>query len=125
MFLYSKNRTNREVAQIEAVEERSGPTLFVEEDLPLLHENHGTIPNKVFNLEEIIRYLGDKMRKETENWFKQAKADLKTAGDCLKTDNYYASAFYSQQSLEKALKALFLVERNDTPPKTHISWIFA
>ncbi|MFQ6136926.1 MAG: HEPN domain-containing protein [Candidatus Hydrothermarchaeales archaeon] len=59
------------------------------------------------------------MRKEAENWFKQAKADLKTARDCLRTENYYACAFFSQQSLEKALKAWFLIEKKEVPPKTH------
>lgn len=92
---------------------------FCVKRLILLDGKHGSLSNKFFNLEETIRCLRDKMRKETENWFKQAKADLKTAGDCLKTKNYYASAFFSPQSLEKTLKALFLVERNETPPKTH------
>ncbi|MFQ5887981.1 MAG: HEPN domain-containing protein [Candidatus Hydrothermarchaeales archaeon] len=59
------------------------------------------------------------MRKEAENWFKQAKADLKTARDCLRTENHYACAFFSQQSLEKALKAWFLIEKKEAPPKTH------
>lgn len=59
------------------------------------------------------------MRKETEMWFKQAKADLKTAKDCLTTKNYYACAFFSQQALEKALKAMFLTEKRKIPPKTH------
>ncbi|RMF90446.1 MAG: HEPN domain-containing protein [Methanobacteriota archaeon] len=59
------------------------------------------------------------MRKEAENWFKQATADLKTARDCLRTENYYACAFFSQQSVEKALKALFLIEKQETPSKSH------
>ncbi|MGQ9514350.1 MAG: HEPN domain-containing protein [Thermoproteota archaeon] len=37
-------------------------------------------------------------------WVDQAEADLKTARDCLDDANYYASAFFSQQSAEKALK---------------------
>lgn len=59
------------------------------------------------------------MRKETENWFKQAQADLKTARDCLKDGNHYASAFFSEQCAEKALKAFFIFSKNDIPPKTH------
>ncbi len=39
-------------------------------------------------------------------WFEQAEADLKTATDCCSTGNYYASAFFSQQAAEKALKGL-------------------
>ena len=42
--------------------------------------------------------------EEGLRWFDQAEADLKTAKDCLKDENYYASAFFSQQSAEKALK---------------------
>ncbi len=53
------------------------------------------------------------------HWFKQAKADLQITRDCLKTGNYYASAFFSQQSLEKILKTWFLIEKEETPPKTH------
>lgn len=34
----------------------------------------------------------------------QAEADLKTAKDCLKDGNYYASSFFAQQAAEKALK---------------------
>jgi HEPN domain-containing protein len=59
------------------------------------------------------------MRREAENWFRQSKADLKTAGDCLDTANYYAAAFFSQQALEKALKAYYVIKKNTAPPKTH------
>ena len=42
--------------------------------------------------------------EEGLRWLDQAKADLKTAKDCLDDGNYYASAFFAQQSAEKALK---------------------
>ena len=42
--------------------------------------------------------------EEAQRWLDQARADLKTASDCVKDGNYYASAFFSQQSAEKALK---------------------
>ena len=42
--------------------------------------------------------------KEGPRWLDQAQADLKTAKDCLKDENYYASAFFSQQAAEKAVK---------------------
>ena len=42
--------------------------------------------------------------EEGLRWLDQAEADLKTAKDCLKDQNYYASAFFSQQLAEKALK---------------------
>ena len=48
--------------------------------------------------------------REGLRWFEQAEADLKTAGDCLKTENYYASAFFSQQAAEKALKGFLYMK---------------
>lgn len=59
------------------------------------------------------------MRVEARNWYKQAEADLKTARDCFNTGNYYASAFFSHQAIEKALKAYFLVKKKQSPLKTH------
>ena len=44
--------------------------------------------------------------EEGLRWLDQAEADLKTAKDCLRTENYYASAFFAQQAAEKALKGL-------------------
>lgn len=48
----------------------------------------------------------DNNLREGLRWLEQAEADLKTAVDCCSTGNYYASAFFSQQSAEKALKGL-------------------
>jgi len=59
------------------------------------------------------------MRKEVIDWFTQAKADLRTAENCLKSKDYYASAFFSQQAAEKALKALHINEKKELPPRTH------
>lgn len=58
------------------------------------------------NLEEALR------------WLDQAEADFKTAKDCLKDQNYYASAFFSQQSAEKALKG-FLYSKGYRALITH------
>ena len=44
--------------------------------------------------------------REGLRWLEQAEADLKTAQDCLRDGNYYASAFFSQQSAEKGLKGI-------------------
>lgn len=41
------------------------------------------------------------MREEAKKWFQQALEDLSTG-------HYYASAFWAQQSAEKALKALLI-----------------
>ena len=46
-------------------------------------------------------------------------ADFKTANDCLEDGNYYASAFFCQQTIEKCLKGLYIVWKRSTPPKTH------
>ena len=51
-------------------------------------------------------------------WLDQAEADLKTARDCLKDGNYYASAFFSQQAAEKALKG-FLYSKGYRALITH------
>jgi HEPN domain-containing protein len=46
------------------------------------------------------------MREETLKWLRQAEEDLKTAEACSKAGRLDASAFYSQQTAEKALKAV-------------------
>ena len=56
--------------------------------------------------------------EEGLRWLDQAEADLKTARDCLKDQNYYASAFFSQQSAEKALKG-FLYSKGYRALVTH------
>ena len=56
--------------------------------------------------------------EEGLRWLDQAKADLKTAKDCLKDKNFYAGAFFSQQSAEKALKG-FLYSKGFRALITH------
>lgn len=46
------------------------------------------------------------MREEAKNWWEQAQSDLHTSEVNLKEGIYYASAFFSQQAAEKALKAV-------------------
>lgn len=64
------------------------------------------------------------MRKEVENWWKQAEADLRTASNSFNSGDYYACVFWSQQAVEKALKALYLKRFNELP-KIHDLTIFA
>ena len=59
------------------------------------------------------------MRREAEAWLKQSYADLKTAKDCFEDENYYATAFFCQQAVEKALKAMYIIVRKDYPLRTH------
>lgn len=60
----------------------------------------------------------DKNLREGLRWLEQAEADLKTARDCIDDGNYYATAFFSQQAAEKALKA-FLYSRGYRALLTH------
>ena len=48
------------------------------------------------------------MKKEFENWLESAKEDLKIAEYNLKGGMLKAAAFYSQQCIEKGLKALYI-----------------
>ncbi|CAD6493984.1 MAG: HEPN domain protein [Candidatus Argoarchaeum ethanivorans] len=61
------------------------------------------------------------MREEIDYWLAQAKADLKSAIDLLKTDNYHASAFFSQQTTEKSLKALLTSKKKEEALEPTIS----
>ena len=56
--------------------------------------------------------------EEGLRWLDQARADLKTLKDCLKDGNYYASAFFGQQSAEKALNG-FLYSKGFRALVTH------
>jgi HEPN domain-containing protein len=56
--------------------------------------------------------------EEGLRWLDQAEADFKTARDCLEDGNYYASAFFAQQSAEKALKG-FLYSKGYRALITH------
>lgn len=59
------------------------------------------------------------MREETKQWFEQSEADLKTANVCYEGKRYYAVVFFCQQTVEKALKALFLEQKKTSPGTTH------
>jgi HEPN domain-containing protein len=58
------------------------------------------------------------MRKEVIDWLEQAKGDLMTATNSFKAGNYYASVFFCHQSVEKALKALYIHVKKELLPKT-------
>ncbi|WP_054853312.1 HEPN domain-containing protein [Vulcanisaeta distributa] len=45
---------------------------------------------------------------EHQKWLAQALRDLRTAENSLNSGDYYACAFWSQQAVEKALKALLI-----------------
>lgn len=58
------------------------------------------------------------MKKETENWWKQANRDLESARRIMELGEYHVCAFLSQQAVEKAFKAL-LIEVTGNFPRIH------
>jgi len=60
------------------------------------------------------------MREEIENWWKQAEKDLKAAKNSLSSGDYEWACFQSNQSAEKALKALFLKEKKAIAPSHNL-----
>jgi HEPN domain-containing protein len=63
------------------------------------------------------------MRREIDNWLKQAEYDFETAKYNFDGGRYSTAAFLVQQAVEKALKAYFLF-RNKKPPETTHSLIY-
>lgn len=63
------------------------------------------------------------MREEINNWWKQALADLRSAGNSIKSGDYYLAVFCCQQAVEKALKALCMLLKKGifTWSFTHLS----
>jgi HEPN domain-containing protein len=59
------------------------------------------------------------MRKEVEEWWKQALKDLESAEKNLEIGEYHLTAFLCQQSVEKALKALYIHKLKESPGATH------
>lgn len=55
------------------------------------------------------------MREEINNWWKQAKRDLESANNSLKSGDYYVCAFLCQQTIEKGLKAVILYKKKEKP----------
>ncbi len=60
------------------------------------------------------------MRPDTQQWWEQAQADLRSARALLQIGEFYATSFHAQQSAEKALKALLIEQHGGTlPHRTH------
>ncbi len=53
------------------------------------------------------------MREETRLWVRQAEEDMITAKENLKSGRFYASAFFSQQAAEKALRGMHLEKKRE------------
>lgn len=59
------------------------------------------------------------MRKEVENWWLQALKDLDSAQKNFNIQEYHLTAFLCQQSVEKALKAVYMHRLKESPGATH------
>ena len=59
------------------------------------------------------------MRKEIHNWIDQSNDDFDGARYNFDGGKYYIAAFLCQQAVEKALKALFLLEKKGEVPQSH------
>ncbi len=70
---------------------------------------------------KILKQLGNwdiQMKEEVNKWMEQANEELDTADINFKAKKYFSSAFWCQQSVEKAFKAL-LIKRTNKFPKIH------
>jgi HEPN domain-containing protein len=59
------------------------------------------------------------MRREAELWWRQALEDFKSAEANLGIGRFYLVAFLCHQAVEKALKALYIEEKKESPGTTH------
>ena len=59
------------------------------------------------------------MRLEILRFWEQAQEDLETARYNSAGGKFYAAAFFCQQAVEKALKALYMHQTKEPPPSTH------
>jgi len=57
------------------------------------------------------------IRREVSLWIGAARGDLLDAEDALERGRWFRTAFFAQQTVEKAFKALFFVAKRGEPPK--------
>ncbi len=60
-----------------------------------------------------------KMQKTVREWAEISKYDIRTAEAMLKTKRFLYVAFMCQQAIEKVLKAVYVQEKGELPPRTH------
>ncbi len=58
------------------------------------------------------------MKEEIKRWLKRSEEEFETAKIDFDAKKYFAAAFWCQQSVEKAFKAL-LIKKTNTFPKVH------
>ena len=66
--------------------------------------------NSLSLLQKLYKFPFCSVGMEYKDWLLQAERDLETAKNSLLSKDYYASAFWSQQSIEKCLKAVIIKE---------------
>ncbi|MCD4813186.1 HEPN domain-containing protein [bacterium] len=54
-----------------------------------------------------------------KKWQEQANYDLETANSMLESSRYLYVLFCCQQAIEKILKAVIVVKKNEMPPRSH------
>ena len=59
------------------------------------------------------------MRPDVERWLLQGKEELDTAKVDFKGGKWFAAAFWTQQAVEKVLKAVYLFIKKESPGTTH------
>ena len=59
------------------------------------------------------------MDRATQKWIEIAEYDLKTAAAMLKSKRYLYVVFMCQQAIEKILKAIYVQQNKNVPPRTH------
>jgi len=59
------------------------------------------------------------MQKSIQEWIDISEYDLQTAEAMFRTARYLYVAFMCQQAIEKILKAIYVQNKNELPPRTH------
>ncbi len=59
------------------------------------------------------------MRKEIENWWKQAQRDFLSASHSFESQDFYVSVFFCHQAVEKALKTLVMLKQKKREIVSH------
>ena len=67
----------------------------------------------------LFLYIKNMSGKIIKNWISLAEYDFESARVLFEGKRFLTMAFSCQQTIEKILKAIFVKEKNETPPYTH------
>jgi len=59
------------------------------------------------------------LKPKTKNWLDIAQEDFEVAGHLFEKKKYLYCIFFCQQTIEKAIKAVYFEKYNKTPPRKH------